>query len=326
MISGQNGHVSLDPSRAGRMPHPALERSCARLRAVVILAGTVRAGVLRQAVDRSLLDLPITAADTVVSLWHSQVESLAEALGVDQLPIRYVLAQASLPPTLPPQSGRVRAVVERDVREFRGTGGVLRDAAIAYDPDDVILVANGAQVLLEPLPGLAADLCEAGGSVSFVGHRDGTPCGLFMIRCGALTGIRDIGFLDFKEQVLPKLGAAGHSVRAVLRKSATATSVRTLDGYLSAVRTFARVAAGLSRDRDPFAEDWRPTFSLIEPGATVHPTATVHDSVVLKGARIEERALVVRSVIGSGATVRASDTVADQSVGRMGELTEEGQR
>jgi mannose-1-phosphate guanylyltransferase len=246
---------------------------------------------------------------------------------MDGLPLRFVLAQTSRPPTLPPQNGRVRAVIERDSREYRGTGGVLRDAAVAYEPDDVILVANGAQVLLEPLPVLAAELCDAGGSVSFVGHRDGTPCALYLIRCGALTGIRDIGFLDFKEQVLPKLGAAGHQVRAVLRDSATAISVRTLDGYLSAVRTFARIAAGLSSENDPFAEDWKPTFSLVESGALVKSSATVHDSVVLKGARIEEGALVVRSVIGPGAMIRASDTVADRAYGASGEITdEEGER
>ena len=34
--------------------------------------------------------------------------------------------------------------VERDQSEYRGTGGVLRDLAQKYEPDDLILVANAS--------------------------------------------------------------------------------------------------------------------------------------------------------------------------------------
>jgi hypothetical protein len=268
------------------------------------------------------LDLPVTSEQTVISLWQGQVEQLAKATGESELPLRVIVAQASQAPAAFNPVATVRTSVERDPKEFRGTAGVLRDVATSYDPNDMILVANGAQLLLEPLPALVADLFGASGSISFIAHEDGTPCGLFLIRCGALSEVRDIGFLDFKEQVLPKLGPAGHLVRPVFRQTATGLPLRTLDGYLNALRTFHRISAGLPRQIDPFSEDWQPTFSIVEPGANVDPSATIHDSVILKGATVGERAVVVRSVIGPDAVIRPDATIADRAIAARGETEE----
>ena len=92
--------------------------------------------------------------------------------------------------------------VERDLSEYRGTGGVLRDLTAEYDDDDLILVANAAQVLLEPLPIIAAELYGKKADVAVVAHEDGTPSGLMLIRCKALRQIAATGFVDMKGQAL----------------------------------------------------------------------------------------------------------------------------
>jgi hypothetical protein len=313
MVSGLNGHGShanghASPSEAGRGAY-------ARLKAIVLLGGSVRSGELGRAIGRSLLDLPVNDSQSVLSLWQDNAEELAAAIGAAHLQLRIVLSQSAREPTIPVPRHRVRLTVERDAREYRGTGGVLRDLADSYAPDDLILVANAAQILGKPLVPLAEVLFSAPGSVSCIAHKDGTPCGLFLVKCAALASIRDIGFLDFKEQVLPKLGAAGHTVNALMTDSTTGVPVRTLGGYLSGVRSFTRVRAGLPMDTDPFHEDWSATFAIVEPGATVDPTATIHDSVVLKGARVAKRAVIVRSVLGPGASVDEGETIADRAVG-----------
>lgn len=315
MNSGHNGQTALMNGHPGRLPLEATKSVYARLRAIVLLKGSLRKSVLSHAVNRSLLDLPVSKTQSILSLWQDHADDLAAQAGLDSLPLRIVLAQTGHQPAIPVPKSRVRLTVERDSKDFRGTGGVLRDLASSYAPDDLILVANAAQVLIEPLAVLATDLFRAGGSVSFIGHRDGTPCGLFLVRCAALSSIREVGFLDFKEQVLPKLGASGHQVRALMRDTATGLPVRTLGGYLAGLRSFTRLRENKPIDTGPFGEDWSPTFNIIEPEAVVDSSATIHDSVVLNGARVGRKAVIVRSVLGPGAVVQEGQTLADQALG-----------
>ena len=62
------------------------------------------------------------------------------------------------------------------------------------------------------------------------------------------------------------------------------------------------------------AEDWKPTFALCEAGAVVDPSARLHDSVVLRGGRVEYGAVLVRSVVCPGGVVRRERTAVDQFV------------
>jgi hypothetical protein len=292
-------------------PSPNL-RAETPLRAVVLLAGSVRSGQLSKGVDRSLLDLPVRDGTSVLSAWQAEAESLAGGLG--SLPVRVVIGQSGKEPTVAATGSRAAITIEREQAELRGTGGLLHDLAQAYSPDDLLLVGNGAQVLVEPLDALARELLSVGGSVAIVAHRDGTPSGLFLVRCSVFASVGAVGFLDFKEQLLPRLAGAGHEIRVVHRDYATGHPVRTLDGYLAGLRAVHRRLKGMAAEPDPFAEDWEPTFAVVEPGAGVDASAVIHDSVVLSGAMVERNAVVVRSLVCPGAVVRAGRTVADQIV------------
>jgi hypothetical protein len=285
-----------------------------RLRGLILLAGTVRASNLSRSIGRSLLDLPVTQELTVLKLWEQEAQHLAEVAELPGLPVRLVLDKKTNPqPSGNGSTGIIRLSVEREAHELRGTGGVLRDIAAEYDPSDQLLVAGAGQVLVEPLSRLAADLFTAGGDVTLLGHEDGTPGAMFLVSCRVLSGLRDIGFLDFKEQVLPRI-ATEQSVRVVKRSFASGFPVRTLDSYLTGLRAFHRIRAGRPASGDPFAEDWLPTFAVVEDGAEVDPTATIHDSVILQGGRVERGAVVARSIVCPGGVVRAGETVAGQIV------------
>lgn len=284
------------------------------LRAVVLLAGSVRATELSRSIGRSLLDLPLDARDTVLSLWQSRVETMASHVGLARLPIRIIINQAGHAPRSQREASTAPVSVEHDRIEYRGTGGALRDVAEGYGEGDAILVANGAQVMTEPLELMARDLIHADADVSLVSHEDGTPTGLFLLRCGALRDIQPNGFVDLKEQVLPRLAGAGRSIHVLRRSEATGVAVRTLDGYLEALRVQARLAAGRPMNHDPYEEDWAPTFSLIESGARIGPGATIHDSVVLDGGIVGAGAVVVRSVVCPHGAVVPDATVSDRII------------
>jgi hypothetical protein len=284
------------------------------LRAVVLLAGTIRPSDLGRAIGRSLLDLPVETGRTVLALWQVRVEELAQTYGIQALPMRVVINRDAPDATAPPQSTHAVTGIERDNTEFRGTGGLLRDVALSYSPDDLILVGNGAQVLINSLVDLVSDLYHPDASVSIITHADGTPSGLFLVRCSVFSEVADIGFLDFKEQLLPRLANAGAAIRVCRREHATGYPVRTLDSYLAGLRALHRSMQGRPVAEGAFEEDWSPTFSIVENGAVVDPTANVHDSVVLAGARLEGGAAAVRCVVCPGAVMGAQQMLADRVV------------
>ncbi len=284
------------------------DKPFSQLRALVLLGGLVRPTQLSTVIDRSVLDLPINNTQSLLEHWLAQACELVDVLQIGSLPVRVVIDQQSVSPHVPASDPRVAVTIERDIASFRGTGGVLHDLSSDYQPNDYLLVANAAQVLLEPLPQLTNDLAGDHADVSVIASTQGVPSGLMLVRCDILNSIAPIGFVDMKEQVLPKI-ASSHCVRVKKRSSPAGLPIRTLSTYINALRAGAR---GNADATDAFAEDWQSTFSIVEEGAEVDPAARTHDSVVLKGARVDRGALLVRSVVCAGAIVKRDETVVDQ--------------
>jgi hypothetical protein len=281
----------------------------ARLRALVLLGGSVRPSALSRALNRSMLDLPVDSEVSVLGRWIDEASSLATCLGREQLLTRVIIDKAAIAPKAVSSPA---LSIERDPAEYRGTGGLLRDLASNYGPDDLLLVANGAQITLEPLAELAKVLLSGDEDVRLVVHEDGEPSGLMLVRCAVLAHLNPIGFVDFKEQFLPRLAGLGYRVGLVVRPEATGIPIRTLDGYIDALRRFHRKRKGLQAEHDAFAERWESTFSIVEGGAMVDPSATLQDVVVLKGASVQRRAAAVRSVLCDGAVLAADGTLVDE--------------
>lgn len=295
-IECHNGHVSNE--------------HLARLRGFILLGGLVRPTQLSTAIGHSVLDLPVDGRRSLLDQWQEQAAALAQALHIGTLPVRVVIDQQSISPNLSAQDTRVAMSIERDKASFRGTGGVLHDLSSDYQEQDYLLVANAAQMLLEPLPQLAADLAANQADVAVISPTHGVPSGLMLVRCGILRSIAPIGFVDMKEQVLPRI-ASSHCVRVVKRSKPVGLPIRTLSNYINAIR------AGVGGDanaNDAFAEGWQSTFSIIQDDTQVDPTARVHDSVVLRGARVERGALLVRSVVCSNGVTRRDVTVVDRLI------------
>ena len=115
---------------------------------MILLGGSVRSGRLSAGIGRPVFELPIQAGCTILNRWCQDASSLALAAELPTLPLRVMVDRTATEPGIsPPSSNRAVVVsVERDPFDYRGTGGVLRDLAGAYDDDDVLVVANAAQV------------------------------------------------------------------------------------------------------------------------------------------------------------------------------------
>lgn len=302
---------------------PQQAQLIAKLRAVVVLAGSVRPTRLRRAVGRFVLELPVDAERTVLDCWREQVTTLTEYYGLERLPVRVMVDHAT-PPAHSPAGGtrgapvssdgdRIALQIERDPLEFRGTGGLLRDVAADYDDDELVLVVGSPQLLLEPLSEIVDTLAAVDGDVRLLAEPDGTPGGLMLMRAGALRGLPSVGFVDLKEQGLPGI-AESHQVRVVRRPGPSGASVRTLATYLDALRQYHRRLRGLANERGTLDEAWHPAFGIIESGARVDPSAIVHDSVILAGAVVESSAVLVRSVVAPGGCVPMGESIVDRLV------------
>lgn len=308
---------SATRSPSVRGSRTATGTALSQLKAVVLLGGQLRPSPLIQDVQRSVLDLPVSEERTLLNHWLGDTAELAKFARVDGVPIRVLVSRAQDEPVSMLPRFREILSVERDGSEYRGTGGVLSDITRDYDDDDFVLVANAAQLLLEPLSALATALDHKRSDIALVSHLDGTPGGLMLIRCATLRQINPIGFVDFKEQALPHI-AKQFDVRVVHCRRPTGLPLRTTSDYVLALRQWHRGPGRLQGSRrgqiDPLAEDFSRGFTVVESGAWVDSTAYLHDAVVLRGARIEGGSAVVRSLIGPRAVLKRDSRVIDQFV------------
>ena len=296
--------------------------SLGRLRALVLLGGKVRPSAFTRGCERPTLELPVADGERLLDHWLRQAQGVAKLAGLDRLPVRVVVSDEQDEPDADTPAGVAPRpagsfTVERDLSEFRGTGGVLHDLAGGYDDDDLLLVCNAGQVLMDPLAVIARALAHKNADVALVAHDDGTPGGVTLVRVATLRRISRIGYVDFKEQALPLI-AKSFAVKAVRCRRATATAVRSTEAYVGALQQHHAKLAGRGRgaEPDPLADDFTKSFTLVEPGAEVDASAYLHDAVVLRGARVEAGATVVRSVVCEGALVRRGTRVVDALVTR----------
>ena len=289
--------------------HPALiaeKEVIKRIQAVILLGGSLSRNPLSTATDRSLLDLPVASGRSIFDCWRDDLKSFASSYSIDSLTARLIINRRASEPKLPLCEGAVYLSVEYDPHEYRGTAGILRDIAIDYDDEDYIVVASAAQILLEPVEKLVCELAAKANDISLIAHDDGTPCGLMLIRCGCLHEIPAIGYIDLKEQALPEL-AKHYRVRVVRHIRASGLPIRTLEDYIEALRVYRRLRAGNGDHRAD--EDCYSLFEVVEDGAFVNPGSRLHDSVVLRGGRVEGESVLFRSIVGPNAIVRQKTLV-----------------
>ena len=279
------------------------------LAAVVLLAGGRSMASLTEQVDRSPLDLPIFGIKTLGDCWIEQVSDLSGRLGLPTLELLIVGGReaVSVGPAAAADAPKCRVSHTPDPSELRGTGGLLRDVADRFADDQFLLVSTGSTILLHPLDQLLRRLIAANADVAFLARGD-EAFNVTLVRCGALRDLPTIGFVDFKEQAIPRI-KSNRTVAAVHCADAPAVTMRNAAQYLQGLRQLHSrgvaddAAADVPTVPEAFRESWRPTFAIVEPGAVADPTAIIHDSVIMRGARVGQRAIVARSLISPGMVI-----------------------
>lgn len=287
-----------------------------RVDCVILLAGKIGRHEFADAIGRSVLDLPISERQTILDVWVERLSAVCDPGRADPLSVRIALGADDALPTLRASSAASCAQFSfvRDASEYRGTGGVVKDLTAGLDNASRVLVVTAHQLCGTSLLPIACGMDDEE-VVAVVPHGAGDFASAFVLRRDRLADVPDIGFVDLKEQVLTERnGRPG--LRVVRGRAGESVPIRTLAEYIAALRMRHRGAeTGPSQgDAEVFAESWRPSFSIVEPGASVAADATLQDSVVLAGGRVEAAAVVARSVVCPGGVVARGKTAVDQIV------------
>ena len=277
------------------------QRLTPRVSQVLLLAGGVRSTGFRTQLGRHVLELPVDGRKNLLDLWEAEVEGVSKRFESNHVQVK-VLVDGASPALMRRFVNGAPFSIERDMRGFRGTGGVLRDACGGANEGEYILVCNGFQILCEPLAEIAERLFDSGGALSFESEPGGVG-GVFLMKAECVSAIPSVGFVDFKEQAIGLI-AKSHRVRVVESARRSGLPVRSLPEYLKALRCFLGTGeAG---------------FSVVEPGAVVGEQTRLHDSVVLNGGWIGSGAILAGSMVTAGGVVAKGGRVVHQIVSGVG--------
>lgn len=289
-----------------------------RLETCILLAGGLVPSPLAKLTHRMTLELWLTSQETVFGRWCDVLDHLSLQADIGRPAIKVVHSGPPYEPThaLSDDRFEVRTMIEPD--EFRGPAGVLRDVTRKNDPDSIILVAEAARYIAGSLVHLVQDWNEFEPDILISRSPDGAPAGIMLIRCSALENVPEAGYMDIKEQWLPRCIEEGLNVRTSTTLNFMPFPLRTREQFLSA----SAVAVGQScpiNDSPPVLGPLRPLTRTIDKSriaedARVARDAVVADAVVMPGAKIGAGAIVVRSIICPGAVVPAGAVVVDDVV------------
>lgn len=291
------------------------------LRAVLLLTGSVRPTSFDEAISRSPVHLPLLLTGgsasqgilTVLDQWQKAASDLRTFWPTLKLRVIGASATEGTRSSSPPDW----VALEADPREYRGTAGLLRDLVADYADDDIVLVAPGRRVMMTSLLRAAREIGPE--EITIFASR-GEDAGLMAARVGILRRAKEVGFEDFREQFLPRL--VGERCQVVLKDLPDFDSVpvRTAADYIAALRIMHQAHSASHKGlvggdgSDELREEWRPTFSIVEPGAEIGIGARLFDSIVLAGAKVGPGAVLGRCVVGPRGVVSANARLLDALV------------
>jgi hypothetical protein len=304
-----------------------------------MLAGLLRPSPLREGIDVPALCLPVGRAGTLLDAWlkvlqrvpglndvRIVINSKADLGTVSKLARAARPAGAANAPE-PDSSFSIRTIAEPS--SWRGTIGLVRDVTEDLAMEDIVIVIEAHCLPPESIRPVIDRLQPSRAGVVGISGLD-QPSGVYALRIDAVRVTPSNGYMDFKEQFLPRLNEKGmrlttarlsdRSLRMWDRASYLEAVHESLDGSrakVGEVRVSSQASVSPSAALDGFC--------IVEPGAVIEDGAVVQDSVILAGATVGGGAIVSKTVVGQRATVAPRAIVVRQIV-PIGQTVDRGQQ
>ncbi|MDX2148553.1 MAG: hypothetical protein SFZ23_13630 [Planctomycetota bacterium] len=269
----------------------------------VVLGGGLKPSPLQAMCPSSVLDLDLCPGSSVLYEIARRTAEIAQGWSS---PLRVMVVHGEpypAPAGLASPPANVALTVVAEPKRWRGPAGVVLDLCEDAPADSSILVLEGARWYASSLRALVADHAARGADVTIAQSPDRSPAGAYVIRRSALSAVPKLGFLDLKEQFLTKLQREKKRLFVHALAQPGTLPLRTLPEFLHTARA-----------ANDAHSDWR----VVDPTASVHPSATLLSCVVMRGARVGEGALVARSLVLEGGVVEAGAEIVDAVVHARG--------
>lgn len=285
----------------------------------IVLAGGLRPSPVAAVAGLPVLDLMLTPSRSALDLWCARFQELDTHAG---LSVRVVYDASTPAPAAPAAAGTLDVRVEREPRPYRGPAGIVRDLVTDVPAAAHVLVVEGGRYLASSLANLVSRHHARGGDVTVVCNADRSPAGVYLVRRAALDLVTANGFMDLKEQWLPRVVQAGLGVWVHDLVQGEAYPLWSREQFLRA----SRAAMSSPRDIGPYVvTQGTPEASRVDAqwccvaaGAEVADGAAIHESIVMRGAAVGVGAVVARSIVCPGAVIQPGARVVDAVVGRAG--------
>jgi hypothetical protein len=294
-----------------------------------MLAGLLRPSPLREAIDLPALCLPVGRSGTLLDAWLSvlkrvpglndvriAVNSKADLATVSKLAHASNATAASDAPLATSSPFTIRTIAEPS--SWRGTIGLVRDVTEDLRADDVVIVIEAHCLPPDSVRPVIDRLQPSRAGVVGISGLD-QPSGVYSLRMDAVRVTPRNGYMDFKEQFLPRLNENGMRLTTA-RLSDRLLRMWDRASYLEAVRVSldgsrgkdgeARVSSQASVSSSAALDG----FCIVEPGAVVEDGAVVQDSVILAGATVGGGAIVSKTIVGQRAAIAPRAVVVRQTV------------
>ncbi len=288
-----------------------------RLDAVILLAGGLRPSPLVQGTGISVLDLPLQQNQTVLENWIEKLSLLRDATQqtIDQAVVAYT---ANSPrPSLPISPGSLptfRFVC--DQTGLRGPAGTVRDLCQHLPPDANIFLGEASRFVNGDLRYLLRAHLETAADITLGQNPDGEPAGIYLTKRKTLDLVPAEGFIDLKEQWLPRAVGAGCIIRVVTGDKTPCQPLRTWKQFMQAIRASNQPEADQRLPLRFFSPSDHPLSNVVikKQGANVAKHAQIMNSVLMPGSIVDEGAVIARSYIGPGVHITAGEKVVDRMI------------
>ena len=287
---------------------------------LIMLAGSIRESPLRRDLKEPVFALPIAPGISLLDAWLRVIEQLP-----GELRLRIVVNNATDARRARQQLRTTVNAVDRtrlsievieESASWRGSAGIIMDVTDDVAADEPIfalevgcLPPKDLLPVLETLDGPSDDQLM----LVIAADPDATPSGVSAMKKAALDHVNKVGFSDLKEQLIPAINKAGGKV-GLCELDETAIRIRDRESYLGAIQQAQQVVTNQTTKSNAKQDQaWRSLgVNLIGKGVCIGSGAIIHDSIILPGANIADRALISRSVIGRDVEIVAQQRVMNQ--------------
>ena len=276
----------------------------------IILVGGPGQSMLRKAAGHPVCLLPVPGKK---SLLHSWMDTLRFKMNVRKICV--VTGRSEDVETINAHVGSQTDMQEIDVSihadraSHRGTAGALKDFVESRDDFDDVIMIEGNRIPPEYPEALLSDEFQSEEVMGILGKssQDET-AGMILMKRRMLDLVPDLGFFDFKEQLIPRVIDSGSKI---LVKEITRRSVRlsTPSTYLKQITDFAtsgscdRMGPFVSRSADVDPKSVLGNNVIVGDNVTIMGGCLIQDSVILEGSVIESDSTLVRSIISRNSRI-----------------------